>query len=102
MHKIEKNNSIGISFFGYKNKERYSIYVSKKCCEAKHIDLLLIEEKGKRHHIFIKNFNTFKYNHTLHHGKNIFYHYLSQAFRTEEILKCHIKDCFKTNDNKKL
>ena len=42
------------------------------------------------------------YNHTLHHRKNIFYRYLSQAFRTEEILKCHIKDFFKTNDNKKL
>ena len=27
LHKIEKNNSISISFFGYKNKERYSIYV---------------------------------------------------------------------------
>ena len=28
-HKIEKMNSIGISVFGYENKEKYPIYVSK-------------------------------------------------------------------------
>ena len=30
IHKIEKNNSIGISVFGYRNKEKHLIYVSKK------------------------------------------------------------------------
>ena len=29
--KIEKKNSIGISVFGYENKEKYPIYVSKTC-----------------------------------------------------------------------
>ena len=43
IHKIEKkNNSIGISIFGYENKEKHTIYVSKKCCEEKYVDLLLI------------------------------------------------------------
>ena len=32
IHKIEKKNSIGISVFGYENKEKHPIYVSKKCC----------------------------------------------------------------------
>ena len=41
-------NSIGISLFGYENKEKHPIYVSKKCCEEKHVDLLLIAER-KRH-----------------------------------------------------
>ena len=41
MHKIEKKNSIGISVFGYGNKEKHPIYVSKKCCEEKPADLLL-------------------------------------------------------------
>ena len=36
IHKIEKNNSIGICVFGYENKLKYVIYVSKKCCEEKH------------------------------------------------------------------
>ena len=32
INKIEKKNSIGISAFGYENKEKHPIYVSKKCC----------------------------------------------------------------------
>ena len=30
IHKIEKKNSISISVFGYENKQKHSIYVSKK------------------------------------------------------------------------
>ena len=66
IHKIEKNNCIDISVFGYENKEKHPIYVSKKCCEEKHVDLLLIGEEGKRHLLLIKDFNTFMYDHTLH------------------------------------
>ena len=29
IHKIEKNNSIGISVFGYENKEKHPFYVSQ-------------------------------------------------------------------------
>ena len=42
IHKIEKKNSINISVFGYENKEKHPIYVSKQFCEKKHVDLLLI------------------------------------------------------------
>ena len=34
IHKIEKKNSIDISAFGYENKKKYSINVSKKCKKA--------------------------------------------------------------------
>ena len=44
IQKQEKMNSIGISVFGYENKGKYPIYVSKNCCEEKHVDLLLIGE----------------------------------------------------------
>ena len=98
IHKIEKKNSIDISVFGYKNKVKYLIYVSKKCCEDKHVDLLLIGEGEKKHYVFIKDFNKFMYDHTLHHGKKYFCRYCLQAFKTAEKLKCHIKDCFKIND----
>ena len=37
--------STTISVFPYRNKEKYSIYVSKNCCEKKFIDLLLTGEK---------------------------------------------------------
>ena len=39
--------------------------------------------------------------HTLHCG-NFFFHYCLQAFSTEEILKCLIKDCFKINGKQKI
>ena len=68
-----------------------------KCCEDKHVDLLLIGEGEKKHYVLIKDFNTFMYNHTLHHGRKHFSCYCLQAFRTAEKLKCHIKDSFKIN-----
>ena len=67
VHKIEKQNSIGITVFGYENKEKHAIYVFKKICKEKHVDLLLIEESCKRHYVLIKTFNKFMYNHFLYH-----------------------------------
>ena len=43
---MKKKNSIGI-VFGYENKEKHPIYVSKKCCEEKHVDILLFGEGEK-------------------------------------------------------
>ena len=43
IQKIEKHCT-GISIFGYENNEKYPIYVSKICCEKKHVDLSLIGE----------------------------------------------------------
>ena len=65
-------NSFGISVFGHENKEKHPIFVSKKCCEEKHVDLLLTGEEVKRHYVLINDFNTFIYNHTLHRKKKIF------------------------------
>ena len=83
---IEKKNSIGISFFGYENKEKHPIYVSKNFCQGKHFDLLLIEEKRKKNHVLIKDFKRFMYNHTLHRRKKHLCRYCLQAFSTEEII----------------
>ena len=100
IHKIEKNNSIGISVFGYESMEKYSIYISKKCCEEKHVDLLLLGEGEKRHYGLINDFNRFVYDHSLHRGRKRFCPSCLHAFSTEEILKCHIKDFFKINGKK--
>ena len=43
IYKIEQNNYIGISVFGYENKEKHPICVSKKCCEEKHVGLCSYE-----------------------------------------------------------
>ena len=53
IHKIETKNSIGISVFGYEHKEKYPIYVSKKCFEDKDVDLLLIKEKKTKRTTFL-------------------------------------------------
>ena len=78
---MQKENSIGISVFGYENK----------------VDLSLIGEGEKKHYVLIKDFNTFMYDYTLLRGKKHFCCYCLQAFRTSEKLKCCIKDCFKIN-----
>ena len=37
------------------------------------------------------------YDHSLHHGRKYFCRHCLHAFITKEILKRHIKDCFKIN-----
>ena len=87
IRKIEKKNSINISVFGYENKEKHPIHVSKKCCQEKHVDLLLIEETEKKHYVLIKDFNTFLNDHLLHRERKHVCRYCLRAFITEEILK---------------
>ena len=65
-------------------------------------DLLLIEKEGKRYCVLIKSFNTFMYDHTLHSERKHFCGYCLQVFSTAEILKSHVKDCFKINDKQKI
>ena len=69
----------------------------KKCCEEKHVDLLLIGEAEKKHCALINDFNRFMCNHSLHCGRTYFCRYRLHAFITEETLKRNIKDCFKIN-----
>ena len=78
------------------------IYVSKKCYEEKHVDLLLIREESKGHYALIKDFRIFIYDRTLHRGRKHFCGYCLKVFSTEEILNCHIKDCFKMNDKQRI
>ena len=72
-------------------------YMYQKNVVKENIDLLLIAEGEKKHYVFIKDFNTFMYDHTLHRGRKHFCRYCFQAFRTPEKLKYHIKNCFKIN-----
>ena len=63
----------------------------------KHVDLLLEEEKDKKAYVLITDFNTFIYDHILHHERKHFCHYCLRTFNTEKILKWHTNDCFKIN-----
>ena len=69
---ILKFDSISITDFGYENKVKYLIYVSKKCFEDKHVDLSFAGEREKKQYVFIKDFNIFIYDHTLHRKRRYF------------------------------
>ena len=77
----------------------YPIYASKKVVQT---SVLLIGEKVKRQYVLIKDFNTLMHDRTLRCGRKHFSRYYLQAFSTGEILKCHIKDCFKVNGKRRI
>ena len=100
---------MAIVFLVMKINKKYPIYASKKWCEEKHLDLLFIEEEkmvkakeAKRHHILIRDFNTFMFDYVLHHERRHFCCHSLQAFISEDILKSHIKDCLKLMVNEGL
>ena len=63
----------------------------------------MIEEEGQRHHVLIKDFNTFIYDHTLHRiRKHFCRYYCLQAFSREETLKLEIKDCIENNGKQRI
>ena len=76
-------------------------YIYQKNVVKENIDLLLIAEGEKKHYVFIKDFNTFMYDHTLHRGRKHFCCYCLQAFRTAEKVKVDIEDYFKITMPKK-
>ena len=50
----------------------------------------------------MKYFNTFIYDHKLHRRRKHFCCYCLQSFSTEEILKRHVKNCFKINGKQRI
>ena len=95
-NKIEKQNNINISVFGYENKQPYPIYVSKEKYED-HIELLLITKDEKKHYVMIKNFNKFMYNQTKHHDRKHFCMHCLQCFSSERVLNDHKDNCIQVN-----
>ena len=101
IHKIEKRRILlALVILAMKIKKNIQSMYQKKCCEEKHVDLLLIGEEGKRHNVLIKDFNTFMHDHTLHRGRK--HCYCLQAFSAEEIIRHYIKDCFKVNGKQRI
>ena len=102
---IDDNECFKWSIFKYFNHaDHHPARITKadKCYEEKHVDLLLIGAEGKRNYVLIKNFDTFMYDHTLQRPRKNFSCYCLQVFSTEEILKSHIKDCFKINSKQRI
>ena len=64
MHKLKTRILSPLTFLFNEKKVKYPIYVSKKCCEKKHVNLLLRGVEGKSHYILIQDLNAFMYDHT--------------------------------------
>ena len=83
--KIEKENNIRINVFGYENKQKFPIYVSKEQFD-KTLNLLFITEGNNKHYVLIKDFNEFMRNQTKHNEKKkTFMHVLSPVFHDRGI-----------------
>ena len=95
-NKIEKQNSINISVFGYENKEPYPIYVSKEKYED-HMELLLITKNENKHYVLIKDFNKFMYNQTKHKERKHFCMWCLQCFSSDRVLNNHKDICIQVN-----
>ena len=95
-NKIEKQNNIRVNVFGYEEKQKYPIYLSKEkfnCC----LNLLLITEGEKKHYCLLKNFNKFMHNQTNHNGRKHFCMHCLQGFSSERVLINHKVDCIEIN-----
>ena len=90
-NKIEKQNEINISVFGYENKQPYPIDVSKEKFED-HMELLLITENENKHYVLITDFNRFMFNQTKYEGKKHFCMHCLQCFSSERVLNNHSKN----------
>ena len=85
-NKIEKQNEININVFGYENKQKYPIYVSKERYEDC-MNLLLITENENKHYVLIKDFNKFMYDITNNKKRKHFCMYCLQHFTSERVQK---------------
>ena len=99
--KIEEQNSINVSVFGYEDKQFYPLYVSKQNNE-KVLNLLLITEGEKQHYVLIKDFNRMMYHKTKHRERKHFCMHCLQCFSTEEILTKHKSNCMVINGEQAL
>ena len=96
INKIEQQNNICINLFGYEEKQKFPIHISKEKYED-HMELLLITEDEKKHFVLIKDFNKFMYKQTKHEHKKYFCMYCLQCFSREDVLNEHKNNCILIN-----
>lgn len=94
--KIEKQNSINVNVFGFEEKQRFPIYVSKEKYEDC-LNLLLITENENKHYVLIKDFDKFMYNQTKCKKRKHFCMHCLQCFSSEKVLTNHKENCIVIN-----
>ena len=96
INKIEKQNNICINLFGYEEKQKFPIYISKETYQD-HMELLLITKGENKHYVLIKNFNKFMFRQNKHEHKKHFCMYCLQCFSREDVLTEHKNNCISIN-----
>ena len=96
INKIEKQNNICINLFGYEEKQKFPIYISKEKYQD-HMELLLITEGENKHYVLIKDFNKFMFRQNKHEHKKYFCMYCLQCFSREDVLTEHKNNCISIN-----
>ena len=96
INKIEKQNNICINLFGYEEKQKFPIYISKEKF-TDHMELLLITEGENKHYVLIKDFNKFMFNQTKHEHRKHFCMHCLQCFSREDVLTEHKNNCISIN-----
>ena len=97
--KIEKQNSINISTFGYENKKIYPIRISDEKYDD-HMDLLYIEETKddtKSYYVLIENFNRLMFHFSKHKETKHFCSRCLHCFSSKNFLERHGTDCLELN-----
>ena len=91
-------NKICINVFCYENKVVYPIYLSDQKFNDS-MNLLLIPDKFKSHHVCIKDFDRCMFNKTKYKRKKYFCKNCFLCFSSEKILSkhCEKKDCVVIN-----
>uniref|UniRef100_T1IJJ0 C2H2-type domain-containing protein n=1 Tax=Strigamia maritima TaxID=126957 RepID=T1IJJ0_STRMM len=90
--KIEKLNDFSINVFSFEDNEYFPLYVSDKV-GAHHVNLMLLEKKGKNHYVYIKNLNRMLNALTKHNGKCFYCPRCLHRFSNKRLLKNHANDC---------
>ena len=101
INKIEKQNQINISVFGYESKRLYPIRVSNEKY-SDHMELLYIQKGKNSHYILIENFNRLMFTFTKYKETKYFCMRCLHCFSSEVLLEKHIPDCYLLNGTQKI
>jgi hypothetical protein len=90
--KFEKQNNISINVFDLEKEGVYLLCITKSRHE-KHVSLLLISDKDKRHYCLIKNLSRMVGDRTKHDGNTFYCNYSLHGYTTNLLPDTHIVDC---------
>ena len=97
MDRIERQNQINVSVFGWGKYGAYPIRVSKGRFKD-HIELLWIEDENENgHYVLIYNFNRFMSSFTKYKDVKHFCMHCLKCCSSERTLKMHLVDCIAIN-----